>query len=205
MSAFPRWSEEKHAKASCGKPECGEVRARPIREIAAVVVFLCFGISAAASQRTGAKTATAWRADGGELRIVAADVQLLLIAPDGKETGYDPRAKKEVREIPRSSYFEDALAAFDSGRVDRSTTQTLAVRRPQAGKYRLMVSAGYLTSGEQYEARVTLYRRDSSEAASVRIAGMAERGRAAAYEVVLGGSGGKAMVVKRAEASSFRR
>lgn len=199
MSVFGRQREENHTTVSRGELEYGEARPRLIAEIVAVVVFLCLGISAAASQRTGAKTATAWRTDSGELQIVAADVQLLLIAPNGKETGYDPRAKKQVREIAGASYFEDALAEFDSGRVDRSTTQTLQVQRPRAGKYRLVVSPGYLENGERYEVRVKLYREDSSEAANARIEGTVEGRVAVEYEVELGGDDEKALIVQAAE------
>lgn len=160
---------------------------------------MVLGVFAAGVQRVDAKEqARNAQADGSELSIVAADVQLLLIAPDGKETGYDPRAKKQVREIAGATYFEDALAEFDSGRVDRSTTQTLQVRRPRAGKYRLVVSPGYLEDGERYEVRVKLYRKDSSEAADGRIEGTVKGREAEVYELELGGRRGSALVVNRA-------
>jgi hypothetical protein len=159
--------------------------------VAAIVAGACGGGLLRASAPPSAKPV----AVRSELSIVAADVQLLLIAPDGKKTGYDPRAKKQVREIPGASYFEDALAEFDSGRVDRSTTQTLQVRRPQAGNYRLVVSPGYLEDGERYEVRVKLYRGDGSEAANARIDGTVKGREAVEYEVML--SGGTIVVVKR--------
>jgi hypothetical protein len=148
---------------------------------------MVLGVIGAGARRVDATVqASKTQADAGELSILAADVQLLLIAPDGKATGYDARTEKQVREIPASSYFEDAQLAFDSGRVDTSTTQTLHVQRPPAGKYRLVISPGNLADGEGYEVRVRLYRRDGSEAASARIDGKVKHGEAVEYEVELG-------------------
>lgn len=136
--------------------------------------------------------------DRGELTVVAADIQLLLIAPGGKETGYDPKSKTILKEIPGSAYYQDALLAYDSGRVDPNTTQTLNVQQPKAGKYRLIVSPGTLADGEEYEVRVHLYRRDGSDAGSSRIAGAARRGMPKTYDLQLSTSPRAAVTVIRA-------
>jgi hypothetical protein len=123
------------------------------------------------------------KADGSELKIVAADVQMLLVAPNGRETGYGPKTKKIIKGIAASAYYQDALLAYDTGRTDLSTTQTVDVRHVAAGKYRLMVTGGGLADGESYEVRVTLYRADGSEAGNARIAGRVEHDRAQTYEL----------------------
>lgn len=203
MSVFGKRREGSHKKMSCATLERGGVRGRLMRRLVTVPLFACLGFPVAGSQRAKVKESTkagaAWRADSGELQIAAADVQLLLIAPDGKKTGYDPKAKRQVRGIPEASYFEDALAEFDSGRVDRSTTQKLQVQRPRVGKYRLVVSPGYLEDGQRYEVRVKLYREDSSLAANARIDGTVKGHEAAEYDVGLGGCDGKVLTVRAAE------
>ncbi|MGH9738917.1 MAG: hypothetical protein ACRD4X_10060 [Candidatus Acidiferrales bacterium] len=136
------------------------------------------------------------RKDRGELSVVAADVQLLLIAPGGKESGYDPKSKKILKEIPGSAYYQDALLAYDSGRVDPNTTQTLNVQQPAAGKYRLIVSRGSAADGEEYEIRIHLYGANGSDARDVRIAGTSRRGETATYELLLRPGPGNAIVVQ---------
>jgi hypothetical protein len=154
------------------------------------VALLCASLVALGAQPRQA-TANRGRKSGaasGELRIVAANVQLLLIAPDGKETGYDPRSKKKLHVIPGSAYYEDALLAYDSGRVDPNTTQTIDVRHPVAGKYQLVVSPGTAADGEAYDVRATFYSQDGSEAGSARIAGTAKQRTSATYELTIGGT-----------------
>lgn len=124
-------------------------------------------------------------AAGSELRIVAANVQLLLIAPDGKKTGYDPKLQKEMRAIPDSAYYQDALLAYDSGRVDPNTTQTIDVRHPRTGQYKLLVSQGTAADGEEYEILVHLYRSEGSEVPVLRLSGTAKSGAPAAFKFVL--------------------
>ncbi len=152
-----------------------------------VCVLLAFagatGTFATAGQERGAARAKdSSGAANSELSIVAAKVQMLLIAPDGKETGYDPRTKKTSRAIPDSTYDEDALLAYDSGRVDPNTTQTIDVRNPPVGKYRLIVSLGTAADGEEYEIQIHIYR-NSGEARTARIAGTAQRRKIATYEL----------------------
>ncbi|MDE3108549.1 MAG: hypothetical protein KGL02_01295 [Acidobacteriota bacterium] len=132
----------------------------------------------------------------GELRIEAANVQMLLIAPDAKETGYDPKSRKVLRVIPDSAYYEDALLAYDSGRVDPNTTQTIDVRRPAPGNYRLLISPGTAADGEEYEILVHLYRSDGTEASVVRISGQANRGAPTAFELELEGSPPRTVLLK---------
>lgn len=129
------------------------------------------------------KTTKTEQTSDAELTIVAANVQMVLIAPDGKETGYDPKLKKQVRTIPDSTYYEDALLAFDSGRVDPNTTQTLSVQHPKAGKYRLVVSSGTARDGQEYEVRIAFAQRDGSETHNLRLAGAAKREKPAIYEL----------------------
>lgn len=141
-----------------------------------------------------------------ELTIVAANVQMLLIAPDGKETGYDPKLQKQVRTVPGSAYYQDALLAYDSGRVDPNTTQTIDVGHAVAGTYKLVVSAGTAAEGEEYEVRIRLSRRDGSEAAIARITGTAEREKPASYELrVSVDPGGVTVVHRPGDADSMRR
>lgn len=158
--------------------------------------FLTVGALEARQHQAGTKGGLPSRKDRGELSLVAADVQLLLIAPGGKETGYDPKSKKILKEIPGSVYYQDALLAYDSGRVDPNTTQTLNVQQPVAGKYRLIVSRGSAADGEEYEIRVHLYGADGGDARDVRIAGTSKRGDTATYELLLRLGPAKAIVVQ---------
>ncbi len=156
----------------------------------AVVVSVVLAIASVACSASAQQQRTKAEQNSGaasELRIVAANVQLLLIAPDGKETGYDPKTRKIAKTIPGSAYNEDALLAYDSGRVDPNTTQTIDVKHPSAGKYRLVVSPGTAADGEEYEVRVHLYRPAGGEARNVRIAGTARRNKAATYEIQVKG------------------
>jgi len=123
------------------------------------------------------------RPNGSELKIVAADVQMLLIAPNGRETGYDPKTKKIIKGIAASAYYQDALLAYDTGRTDLSTTQTIDVQHPAAGKYRLVVTGDGLPDGESYAVRATLYRPDGGEADIAHIAGQVKRGKTETYEL----------------------
>ncbi|HVB87502.1 MAG TPA: hypothetical protein VNK23_12650 [Candidatus Dormibacteraeota bacterium] len=165
---------------------------------AAALLFLACSVAPAIwANRVAAVPSAASHAPGGELKIVAADVQLLLIAPNGRETGYDPKIGKEKKTIPESSYYKDALLAFDSGRADTSTTQTIDVQHPAAGKYRLVVSSGGLAEGESYEVRVTLYRADGSEASNARIAGTVKHDKAAMYELRLSAEPATVAIVHR--------
>lgn len=129
---------------------------------------------------------------------MAANVQLLLISPDGKRTGYDPHSKEKFRTIPDSAYYEDALLAYDTGAVDPNTTQTIDVRDPGLGRYRLVVSPGTAADGEEYEVRVKLYLRNGSEVRVARIAGTAERGKAATYELRVSADPASVVIVGRA-------
>lgn len=154
--------------------------------VLAVFVFAPCGSARAQEEQRDTQQRLNSHSKSSELEIVAANVQLLLFAPDGKKTGYDPRAKKKFHAIPDSAYYEDALLAYDTGAVDLNTTQTIRVLHPQAGKYRLVVSPGTAANGEEYEVRVKLYTRNGGEARITRIAGTAERGKSSTYEFVVG-------------------
>jgi hypothetical protein len=136
-----------------------------------------------AGQQGTAKTPLPYKEDQSELTVVAAKVQMLLIAPGGKKTGYDPKSRKVVRGIPNSAYYQDALLQYDSGRVDPNTTQTIDLKRPQAGPFRLVVSPGTAADGEEYEIHVNLYLQGGGEARMARIAGTMEAGRSTVYEL----------------------
>jgi hypothetical protein len=172
---------------------CWRRRAASLLLVAAATVFG----ATAAPQRTATKSTLNAGAAGSELRIEAANVQMLLIAPGGKETGYDAKTKTVTKEIPRSAYYEDALLAFDSGRVDPNTTQTVDVKNPAAGNYRLVVSPGTAPDGEEYEIRVSLYLRGGAEQ-NVRISGKAKRDRTASYELAVNAGSAILRVINRA-------
>ncbi len=170
--------------------------------------FTCVSATASRSQRTPVESSAAPAPNtpsiSNELIITAANVQLLLIAPDGKRTGYDPKTKKQYRAIPESGYFQDALPAYDTGRTDLSTTQTINVQHPAAGKYRLIVSGGSAPSGESFDVRVKIYRNESSKAGKARIAGTIKSGVPNVYELQLRMRDGSATVVVRPAAVSRR-
>lgn len=152
----------------------------------AVLFLTCWLGPAIWAQRAAAIPRAKSQRNRSELKIVAADVQLLLIAPNGRETGYDPKTRKEIKTISDSAYYQDALLAYDTGRTDLSTTQTIDVQHPAAGKYRLIVSGSGLPNGESYEVRVTLYRADGNEAGNARIARSVERDKTETYELRVG-------------------
>lgn len=67
-------------------------------------------------------------------------IQLMLVNPDGKKTGYDIKTSSVVIEIPHSSYMigRRTNEDDDNGEVYRQW-QDLYVRRPMDGKYVLYV------------------------------------------------------------------
>jgi hypothetical protein len=160
---------------------------------------------AAGKQQAGDQAVLPAKKDRSELTVVAADVQLLLIVPSGKKTGYDAGTRKQLRAIPDSAYDQDALPAYDSGRADTSTTQRIDVRHPAAGKYRLIVSAGTLADGREYEVRITLYGRDGSEARSVRVTGTAARDKPASYELRISTRPGHVAILSRPASAAGAR
>ena len=85
--------------------------------------------------------------------------------------------------IPESGYYEDALLVYDSGRADPNTTQTIDVKQPGPGKYRLIISPGTAADGEEYEIHVNLYLHGGGESRTARIAGTAEHAKIATYEL----------------------
>jgi len=170
-------------------------RKQAIGWLAAACVFV--GLGAAKATAQSARTRQDARSVSvAELRIVAAKVQLLLIAPNGKKTGYDPTTKRKLRAIAHSGYYEDALLEYDSGRVDPNTTQTIDVRRPAAGTYRLIVSPGTAADGEEYEVRIHLYSQDGSGAKDARIAGTARQGSSEEFEFRIGAASSGVEVVE---------
>jgi len=164
---------------------------RAARCVFAMLALACCALSCGTLRCAAQAASGAAGANAAELKIAGRDVQMLLIAPGGRKTGYEAKSGKIVRGIADSGYFEDALLAFDSGRADNSTTQTIDVRRPAAGDYKLMVMAGKLADGERYEVRATLYRADGGEAGTVRIDGKAWHGHAASYELKIAGAPGR--------------
>jgi len=164
---------------------------------ATALLFLACGIVPAIwAQRAPAGSHAKSQADSSELKIVAADVQLLLVAPNARETGYDPKTKKEIKTIPDSAYYQDAQLAYDTGRTDLSTTQTIDVQHPAAGKYQLIVFGSGLPDGESYEVRMTLYRADGSEAGNARIAGTVKRDKTETYELRVGANPARVAIVR---------
>lgn len=155
--------------------------------LAAAAVCICPGAANTSAQRA-TPTIKRTSESASELRIVAANVQMLLTASNGKETGYDPKSRKTLRAIADSDYYEDALLAFDSGRVDPNTTQAIDVRQPVQGTYRLLVSSGTAADGEEYEILIHLYRNDGSEAPIVRLSGTAKQNAPTVFEFELKGS-----------------
>jgi len=122
---------------------------------------------------------------------------MLLIAPDGKKTGFETKSGKIVKTIPNSAYYQDALLQYDSGRADPDTTQTIDVKQPMAGRYRLLVSQGTAADGEGYEIHVSLYSQLDGEAQTARTAGTAERGKIATYELSVSGDPATVVVIDR--------
>jgi hypothetical protein len=173
--------------ASPGKTNAGRAKVAWI-----VIAILCAGCTVAA-QQTGTKAYGSSGAKGSELSIVAAKVQILLIAPNGRKTGFEPKSERIVKEIANSAYYQDALLQYDSGRVDPNTTQTLDVKQATPGKYRLIVSQGNAADGEEYEIHVNLYLQPRGETRTARIAGTVKAAKLATYELSV--SAGPAMVV----------
>jgi hypothetical protein len=164
-------------QASPGKTNAGRAKVAWI-----VIAIFCAGWTVAA-QQTVTKPYRNSSANAIELSIVAAKVQMLLSAPNGKKTGFEPKPQKIVKEIPNSSYYQDALLQYDSGRVDPNTTQTIDVKQATPGKYRLIVSQGNAADGEEYEIHVNLYLQPRGETRTARIAGAARRGKVATYDL----------------------
>lgn len=152
-------------------------------------LFVLVGVGAVNASAQNVRTGEKAQPEQAELRIVAAKVQMLLIAPDGRKTGYDPRSKGTVGTIPKSRYDQDALLAYDTGAVDLNTTQTIDVRHPAEGRYRLVVSPGGAADGEEYEVHIHLYLRDGIDVKTARIAGTAKSGKVATYELSVDAAG----------------
>ena len=173
----------------------GRTRLEP--SLLIVLVLWCASVAPAQETRTSDSARK-----GSELSIVAANVQMLLVAPSGKKTGFEAKSQKIAREIPNSAYYQDALLEYDSGRVDPNTTQTLDVKKPQAGRYRLLVAPGTAADGEEYEIRVTLYLQRGDEARTARIAGTAEHDTTATYEIRVSGGAEGTVAVKQVSQST---
>jgi hypothetical protein len=178
--------------AAPGKARTGRAKAAWI-----VIAFLSVACSASA-QKAATSAKTNPQASASELRIVAADVQMLLIAPDGKKTGFDPKLKTKFRAIADSAYYEDALLAYDSGRVDPNTTQTIDVRNPKPGRYKLVVSSGTAADGQEYEVRLNLYSGDGDDARA-RISGTVNHSKATTFEIRVSNNPPGFKVVDRAK------
>jgi hypothetical protein len=164
-------------QAAPGKANVGRAK------VAWIAITILFAGCTVAAQQTRTKPHRNSGANALELSIVAAKVQLLLIAPGGKKTGLEAKLQKTVKEIPHSSYYQDALLQYDSGRVDPNTTQTIDVKEATPGKYTLIVSQGNAENGEDYEIHINLYLQPSGETRTARIAGTAERGKLSTYEL----------------------
>jgi hypothetical protein len=174
-----------------------ETRARRTWSLPVLLFFaleLCVP-SMRARQLSSAKSTANSGLKNCQLSIVGAKVQMLLIAPGGKKTGFESRSQKIRKEIPYSAYYQDALLAYDSGRVDPNTTQTIDVNHPAAGTYRLVISPGTAADGEEYEVQIHLYSPDGGNLKTARIAGIAKRGKTATYELVVGGDPGTVAVL----------
>ena len=91
---------------------------------------------------------------------VKSKVQLLLVDPYGRQTGYDPAIKKRVVKIPKSGYSVEFLNDNDTGMPGPENIQ-LEVIGASAGKYSLLIYAiddteysydmrGFTFDGEEY-------------------------------------------------------
>lgn len=128
--------------------------------------MLCFGcvwFSAASMGQVRTKVPVHLM-DDGELDIAVHDAALRLIAPDGRETGYDPNGD-DYYAIPWAAYNNNELAADDERFAGHPFTETLKVQMPIEGLYELMIYGG--KRSEKYRVEISLLLAEAEEADAV--------------------------------------
>lgn len=102
--------------------------------------------------------------DDGELNIAVHDAALRLVAPDGRETGYD-RNGDDYYAIPGAVYNDNQVAADDERFAGHPFTETLKVQSPIEGLYELMIYGG--KRSETYRVEISLLLTEAGEADAV--------------------------------------
>ena len=74
--------------------------------------------------------------------VVAADtnVELLVVDPAGKRTGFDPTTGNTIQEIASSVYFSDSLINAQTGEPPNETGHQLQIDSPISGTYQVIVT-----------------------------------------------------------------
>jgi DNA-binding beta-propeller fold protein YncE len=67
-------------------------------------------------------------------------VEILIIDPQGRATGYDPVTGAKVEDIPYASYSEESISSLDSDDPEPEPTKELHIDMPIAGNYILKMT-----------------------------------------------------------------
>lgn len=91
---------------------------------------------------TKTEAATTAVSNNGSL-VVTADnnVEIMVIDPAGKRTGFVPTTGAVVEEIPNSEYFRDTLANVETGGPPVDTSHQIQIDQAAAGTYQVIVTS----------------------------------------------------------------
>ena len=83
--------------------------------------------------------------DLSRLTVTVGDGTLLVTDPEGRRTGINPATGEEVREIPRSVFYRDAIDNDVTGEPATASTFFVDIEQPLQGTYEVLVTG--LTGG----------------------------------------------------------
>jgi hypothetical protein len=119
--------------------------------------------------------------DGSELDLWAnGDTDLLLVAPNGSQTGFDPKTQTRANEIVASAYATDQLEDGSGATVDSGVFHSIQVRQPAQGTYSVVVSG---VAASPYTLRIVPYSQDASNQPPLLVPGIAGIGSTSTFTV----------------------
>ncbi len=149
------------------------------RILTVALPFLCAGVSSrSGGESSGARAArsspapdvhqdtvrpgrtVSWPSspqDRSFLTVMVGNARLLIVDPNGAQTGLHAASGAEITEIPGSSVFVDAIDDDVTGAADTSFTVNVGIPNPE-GTYRVLV----VGMGRPSELRVDVYSVDGS-------------------------------------------
>jgi len=123
--------------------------------------------------------------------VAGSPVELLIVAPNGQETGFDPALGKVVEQIASSDYYTESVGDDTGGGADTNPVKKIEVVTPSAGQYTLKVigtgSGGFTLFISGYD--------DNGEESMETFTGTTSPGTTLTYDVQYSPSPGSQIVV----------
>jgi hypothetical protein len=145
-----------------------------------------------------AAVTTAAITPGDDLSSVTLDVDtpadLLVIAPTGQRTGYDPTTGTRSQDIPQSAHFRDAIDDDITGEPATDVGHIVEISGPPQGLYQVVVTG--LEPGS-YALAVRPFSQNGSAEPMVALLGIAGPGTTATFQVQLATIPGGTSQLKR--------